>query len=119
MSANPKPSRIFVRSSSRWWKDAQDLFFTKDWDWSSETEYRFLLRGDTKDEESIDVREALEAVIAGPQFHRVYRPGLYKLCQELEVEPFQIQWQMGPPFVVQMPDPGDRPLSDRETWGGI
>jgi hypothetical protein len=53
-----------------------ELFFTKDWDWSSEAEYRFLLRGNTKEEESIDIQDALEAVIAGPGFHPVFRPGL-------------------------------------------
>lgn len=90
-------------------QNPEDWFFTKDWDWSSETEYRFLLRGDTKDDEFIDVRDALEAVIVGPQFHPVYRPGLYKLCSELGVKALEIQWQMGPPFVVGMRDPGDRP----------
>jgi hypothetical protein len=93
-------------------QNPKDLFFTKDWDWSSETEYRFLLRGDTKDEESIHVREALEAVIVGPQFHPVYRPGLYKLCEELGVKALEIQWRMGPPVVVGMRDPGDQRLTD-------
>jgi hypothetical protein len=92
--------------------DPWSLFFTKDWDWGSETEYRFLLRGDTADEEFIDVRAALEAVIAGPRFHPVYRPGFYKLCEELEIEPLQIQWEMGMPLVVRMIDPGDRRLTD-------
>lgn len=89
-----------------------DLFFTKDWDWSSETEYRFLLRGNTKKEEFVDVRGALEAVIVGPRFHPVYRPGVYKLCDELGVEALEIQWQMGPPMVVRMRDPGDQRLTD-------
>ena len=89
-----------------------DLFFAKDWDWNSETEYRFLLRGDTQDEEFIDVRGALEAVIVGQRFHPVYRPGLYKLCKELEIDPLQIQWEMGLPFVVRILDPGDRRLTD-------
>jgi hypothetical protein len=87
-----------------------DLFFTKDWDWESETEYRLLLRGDTKEEEFLDVRDALEAVIAGPRFHPAYKPGVWKLCEELEVEPLEIQWEMGPPVVVRMLDPARRPL---------
>jgi hypothetical protein len=66
-------------------------------DWSSETEYRFLLRGNTEDEEFIDVRGALEAVVVGPLFHPAYRPGLYKLCDELGIEALEIKWQMGPP----------------------
>jgi hypothetical protein len=90
----------------------QDQFFTKDWDLSSETEYRFLLRGNTKEEEFIDIREALEAVIVGPRFHPVYRPGLYKLCEERGVKAMEIQWEMGPPFVVRMRDPGDQRLTD-------
>ena len=93
-------------------RDPEGLFFTKDWDWSSETEYRFLLRGKTEDEESIDVREALEAAIAGPRLHPVYHEGVYKLCQELDIEPLLIQWEMGPPVIVRMPDPRDRRLAD-------
>jgi hypothetical protein len=91
----------------------RDLFFTKDWDWASETEYRLLLRGDTEDQEFLDVGDALEAVIAGPQFHRSYKTGLWRLCEELEVEPLEIQWQMGPPAVVRMIDPARKPLTDR------
>jgi hypothetical protein len=89
-----------------------DLFFTKDWDWASETEYRLLLRGETKEEEFLDVRGALEAVIVGPRFHRVYKPGVWKLCEELGVEPLEIQWEMGPPVVVRMLDPSKKRLSD-------
>jgi len=92
-------------------RDPRDWFFVKDWDWSSETEYRFLLRGDTNDEEFIDIRNALEAVIVGPRFHPVYRPGLYKLCEELGVKALEIQWQMGAPVVVRMLDPGGRRLA--------
>jgi hypothetical protein len=90
----------------------QELFFTKDWDWGSETEYRLLLRCKTKDEELLDVREALEAVIIGPRFHPVYRPGLFKLTQELQVECLEIQWQMGPPVIVRMRDPDERHLTE-------
>lgn len=93
-------------------KHSEDLFFTKDWDWSAETEYRLLLRGETSNDESIDIRDALEAVIAGPLFHRVYRPGLYKLCVELEVEPYLLQWETGQPSIVRMPDPQNRRISD-------
>lgn len=88
----------------------RELFFTKDWDWESETEYRLLLRGDTEEEEFLDVRDALEAVIVGPRFHPAYKPGVWKLCDELEVEPLEIQWEMGPPVVVRMLDPARRPL---------
>jgi hypothetical protein len=94
-------------------QNPEDIFFTKDWDWSSETEYRFVLRGNTEDEEFIDIRGALEAVVVvGQKFHPVYRPGLYKLCDELGVKALELQWQMGPPVVVRMRDPGDRQLTD-------
>jgi Protein of unknown function (DUF2971) len=93
----------------------RELFFTKDWDWKSETEYRFLLRGDTEEDESIEIREALEAVIVGQCFHPVYRPGVHKLCQELGVEALEIQWEMGPPVVVRMRDPGGMRLTDRAS----
>jgi hypothetical protein len=61
----------------------------------------------------MEVRDALEAVIVGQRFHPVYKPGVYKVCKELEVEALEIQWQMGPPVVVRMLDPGDRPLTDQ------
>jgi hypothetical protein len=102
--------RAFVESMVE--RNPRELFFTKDWDWASETEYRLLLRGETKDEEFLKVRDALEAVIVGQRFHPVYKPGVYKLCEELEVEALEIQWQMGPPVVVRMLDPRDRRLTD-------
>ena len=86
-------------------KQAEDLFFTKDWDWCTETEYRMLLRGDTGDAESIDIRDALEAVIAGQSCHRVYWPALFMLCQEFGVAPYVIQWESGEPRIHPMPDP--------------
>ena len=100
--------RAFIDSMVE--RNPRDRFFTKDWDWESETEYRLLLRGETKEEEFIDVRDSLEAVIAGQSFHRVYKPGLYKLCQELGVEALEIQWEMGPDVIVRMIDPARRPL---------
>jgi hypothetical protein len=90
-----------------------EIFFTKDWDWNSESEYRFLLRGETREEESIDIQDALEAVIAGPRLHPVDRSGLWTLCQEIEIEALQIQWQMGAPVGVKMLDPTKRPLRQR------
>jgi hypothetical protein len=91
---------------------ADELFFTKDWDWMSESEYRFLLRGETNEIEEFDVSDALEAVIAGQQFHRVYKPGLWKLCQEIGVDALEIQWQTGPPMVVKMIDPARKTIVD-------
>jgi hypothetical protein len=100
--------RAYVESMVE--RNPRDLFFTKDWDWESETEYRLLLRGETKEEESIDIRDSLEAVIMGQKFHPVYEPGVYKLCQELGVEALKIQWEMGPEAIVRMLDPARRPL---------
>jgi hypothetical protein len=98
--------RAFIESMVE--NGPRDRFLTKEWDWCSETEYRFLLRGDARDEEFIDVREALEAVIVGQKCHPVYFPGVYKLCEELGVKALQIQW----PRVVRMLDPADRRLTD-------
>jgi hypothetical protein len=94
-------------------RQPRELFFTKDWDWASESEYRVLLRGDTREEEFLDVGDALEAVIAGPRFHHSYKPALWRLCEELEIEPLEIQWEMGPPAVVKMIDPARRRLTNR------
>jgi hypothetical protein len=68
-------------------RNPRDLFFRKDWDWSSETEYRFLLRGDTQHEEFLDVREALEAVIVGPKLHPCITRGSTSSARSLRSSP--------------------------------
>jgi hypothetical protein len=37
-----------------------------------------------------------------------FSPLVYKLCDELEIEPLLIQWEMGSPVVVRMLDPRRR-----------
>jgi hypothetical protein len=111
--------RAFIESMVE--RNAEDLFFPKDWDWASETEYRLLLRGNTKQEEYIDLSDSLEAVITGQTFDQVYKPGLWKLCQELGIEAYEIQWHMGPEVIVRMIDPASRSLlrpPQRRSNGG-
>ena len=43
------------------------LYFSKAWDWSTETEYRFLMHGDVNEHEYIDVRGALTGIFCGPK----------------------------------------------------
>jgi hypothetical protein len=47
------------------------LYFVKASDWSSETEYRFLLHGDVADYEYVDITKALTSIFVGPRFPAV------------------------------------------------
>jgi hypothetical protein len=86
-------------------------FFTKSWDWETETEYRLLVRGDTADAEFIDIREALEAVVLGPRLSAVYDPTVAKLCEVLDVDAHRLAWMNGLPILLPGPWP---PMPNQE-----
>lgn len=45
-----------------------EMYFTKAWDWSTETEYRFLVHGNVADYEYLDITDSLTGVFLGPRF---------------------------------------------------
>jgi hypothetical protein len=44
------------------------LYFSKAWDWNTETEYRFLVHGNVDEYEHVGIRDALTGVFCGPRF---------------------------------------------------
>lgn len=79
------------------------LYFTKAWDWSTESEYRFLLYGAVDDYEYLDIRQSLTGVFCGSRFPEARLGDLAARCPELTEAGriFKIQWRNG--FPVPMP----------------
>lgn len=84
------------------------LYFSKAWDWSSESEYRFLLYGDVDEYEYIDIRAALTGVFCGPRFPIARFADLRARCPELweAGRIFRMVWRNGlaTPMPVQQAD---------------
>jgi Protein of unknown function (DUF2971) len=73
------------------------LYFSKAWDWSSETEYRFLMHGDVNEHEYIDVRSALTGIFCGPKFQDARLRDIVSRSPELVQagRVFQLGWRNG------------------------
>jgi len=73
------------------------LYFSKAWDWSTETEYRFLLHGKVNDYEYIDVRHALTGVFCGPAFPDGRIKDICARCPELTDagRVYKLSWRNG------------------------
>jgi hypothetical protein len=79
----------------------QDLYFRKAWDWSTETEYRFLVHGDVAEAEYVDIRQAVIAVFLGPRFPESRLNDLFARCGALaENRAFLLRWRNGFPSAV-------------------
>jgi hypothetical protein len=104
---------------------AHRYYFTKAPDWSTETEYRFLMHGDVKEYEYIDVRSAVKAIFCGPQFPDPRLPDVCAQYPELAEagRVYKIRWSnsvaipcpvngdgTGPPTSWEVPPP---PRTDR------
>lgn len=81
-----------------------EFFFVKNWDWSSETEYRIVVRGDTRAAEFIDVRDALEAVILGPRFPTAAEAAIAAECKRLRIRAHRLYWRNGQAVILPGPD---------------
>jgi hypothetical protein len=77
------------------------LYFSKAWDWNTETEYRFLLHGDVDEYEYIDVREALTGIFCGPKLPDARLRDIVSRCPELTEagRVFQLVWRNGVPQI--------------------
>jgi hypothetical protein len=72
------------------------LYFVKASDWSSESEYRFLLRGDVADYEYVDITAALTAIFVGPRFPTVRLDDLRARSGPLsDGRIYQVHWLNG------------------------
>ena len=78
------------------------LYFTKAWDWSTESEFRFLLHGNVDAYEYIDINEALTGVFCGSRFPEARFADLRTRCPELwdAGRVFRIVWRNGLPVVL-------------------
>lgn len=76
---------------------AAGLYFTKAWDWSTETEYRLLLHGDVAEYEFVDISSALTGVFCGARFPNVRLDDLRARCPELLAANriFRLKWRNG------------------------
>lgn len=71
-------------------KDA--FFFHKDSDWKSENEFRFVIHKWTKGFEYLDIESSLASVILGIDFPNNFLAEMKNLCENLDVELFQLSW---------------------------
>lgn len=81
---------VSVNSEEFFLKHAADLFFKKDSDWESESEYRFVVVNPKKDKDVDDgkcylagIDQALIAIILTEDFVEYYLPAVEKLWREL------------------------------------
>jgi hypothetical protein len=82
-----------------------EFFFVKNWDWASETEYRILVRGDTREHEFLDIADALEAIVLGPRFPPAEELTIIELCKRLDIPAHRLHWRNGRASVLPGPWP--------------
>lgn len=76
------------------------LYFSKSWDWSTESEYRFLVHGQVAEYEYIDVSAALTGVFCGSRMPESRLQELRFLCPDLwsTGRIFRVTWINGLPY---------------------
>jgi hypothetical protein len=92
-----------------------DLYFTKAWDWSTETEYRLVVRGRVGDHEYLDITESLTGIFLGPRFPRHRLPDLKARCRPVwdAGRVYQIKWREWMPMALPV---GDLEAGDWPGW---
>jgi hypothetical protein len=73
------------------------LFLRKNPDWEHETEYRWLIHSTIQEIEDITIDEAIQAVLVGVDFQKIYEPSLIPLCKDLRIPAKRILWKNGIP----------------------
>jgi hypothetical protein len=78
----------------------KQLYFSKAWDWQTETEYRLVIHGDDVQEvEYVDIRHALTGIFLGSQFPEERRDDVLARCPHLvENRIFMVLWRNGSPW---------------------
>jgi hypothetical protein len=79
------------------------LYFMKAWDWSTESEYRFLVHGEVDDYEYVDISRSLTGILCGSRFPDARLSDLAARCPQLmdAGRIFRLQWRNG--FPLPMP----------------
>jgi hypothetical protein len=78
---------------------AQELFFRKLSDWSTESEYRFIVTDGTSGDIVLDFGDTLRAVVLGEHFPAWQIPAAAELCRANGIDLKQIRWGAFPPGV--------------------
>jgi hypothetical protein len=73
------------------------LFLRKNPDWAHETEYRWLIHSTVQEVEGISIDGAIQAVLLGVDFPKIYEPSIIPLCKELRIPAKRILWHNGIP----------------------
>ena len=81
----------------------RQYFFTKLEDWSSENEWRCVLRGDNTIPEFVSIDNSLCGIVIGGEFSRVYIPSITPFAEQYSVDIAQMHWRNGHPTVLPLP----------------
>ncbi|MGO9898151.1 MAG: hypothetical protein ACLP0J_00300 [Solirubrobacteraceae bacterium] len=78
-------------------KHAISLFFTKQKDWESEHEYRFVESSTDDKYTCVDIGETLAGVILGHKFPRCQDDAAFEMCAGMGAKPWIMCWARGIP----------------------
>jgi len=84
------------------WKNYRPNFLCKSPEWKTEHEFRWLVKTGGDSKLLVPIEKAIKAVIVGKNFDKECLPLLERLCNELSISPWQIDWLNGEPFIVQI-----------------
>ncbi len=82
-------------------ENARELFFRKLTDWSTESEYRFIVTDSGSGEIALDFGRSLRAVILGERFPSWQIPAAAAMCRAHGIDLRQIRWGAFPPGVFE------------------
>jgi hypothetical protein len=78
----------------------ESLFFTKNTEWSSESEYRFVVRTPGHEPVYVDVSHSLRGLCLGPETPKQYFPALRDWCATADVAVSKLLWWNNQPILV-------------------
>jgi hypothetical protein len=77
-----------------------DLFLTKNTEWSSESEYRFVVRTPDANPVYVDVSGSMYGLVLGPETPKQYLPAIRELCNVSDLAVAQLMWWNNKPMLV-------------------
>jgi Protein of unknown function (DUF2971) len=78
----------------------EDLFLTKNTEWSSESEYRFVVRTPDENPVFVDISNSLYGIVLGPETPKQYFPAIRELCNSSNLAVAQLMWWNNKPMLV-------------------
>jgi hypothetical protein len=79
-----------------------ELFLTKNTEWESEREYRFIVRS-PRQYDYVDIADCLHAVCRGPESARTADHTLRHFAKELEIGIGHVEWRNNSPMLIGRP----------------